>query len=59
MSVDQAVEFSSHLHAVLMFEDWLSFDRRPGQTIQVAQLKTAPAVHVILQAALAELKLNR
>jgi hypothetical protein len=59
MSVDQAVEFSSHLHAVLMFEYRLGFNRRPGQMLQVAQLKTAPAVHVILQAALAELKLNR
>jgi hypothetical protein len=59
MSVDQAVEFSSNLHAVLMFEYRLGFDRRPGQTLKVAQVKTAPAIDIILQAALAELELNR
>jgi hypothetical protein len=59
MSVDKAVEFSSHLHAVFMLEQRLGFDRRPGQMLQVAQLKSAPAIDVILQAALAELELNR
>ena len=54
--MDQPMEVSSLAEANLVFESGLCFGGRPGQAIDVAQLETSWAVHIVLEDALAELK---
>ena len=54
--VDHAVECRPLLEIPLVLQRRLCLKRRPGQAAQVAQLKPSRAVHVILEAALAELE---
>jgi hypothetical protein len=52
------VESGPSLQTLFLFDQRFHFDRRPGEAVQVAQLKTPPTIDVILQAPLAELKIR-
>jgi hypothetical protein len=52
--MDQAMESRPLLKVPLVLQGRFRLDRRPGQALYIAQLEASRAVHIILQAALAE-----
>jgi hypothetical protein len=56
--MDQAMESRSLLKVPLVLQGRFRLDRWPGQALYVAQLEASRAVHIVLQAALAELKVG-
>ena len=58
MLMDQAMESRSLLKLPLMLQGRFHLNRRPGQAQQIAQLEASWAVRIVLEAALAELKVG-